>query len=277
MDKIRDIGNYIDTVKTNSNFFQNYYFHSIIDLNLIKLDYILQYGILSKRLLEQQGLISLYTHPSNDFDSKNGSRLVSLSEYTENCIFNPMFESFTYHTLTSISLLVDKNINTTKEGERETYFDDEIFSPDFIMTPHLEGIIFPEHLSNLSINQINCLPNDLSCYTKRYLKNWIHCMEIYFGHKLSEKDLSDIKDSYEQLWSILEEYESPEKWIQSAIKSQRNQYGRDLKDVLANILQNLWSEKLSITNPNFMDVVTRINKNLLPIYEIKQKSLKRIN
>ena len=277
MDKIRDIEKYIDTVKTNSNFFQNYYFHSIIDLNLVKLDYILRYGILSKSLIEQQGLISLYTHSSNDFDSKNGNRYVSLSEYREDATFNTMFESFSYHTLTSISLLVNKSINITRQGERETYFDDEIFFPNYIPVTNLEGIILPEHLSNLNINQINCLPNDLSCYTKRYLKNWIHCMEIYFGHKLSEKDLSDIKDSYEQLWSILEEYESPEKWIQSAIKSQRNQYGRDLKDVLADILQNLWSEKLSITNPNFIDVVTRINGNLLPIYEIKQKSLKRIN
>lgn len=277
MDKIRDIKQYIDTVKTNSNFFQNYYFHSIIDLNLVKLDYILRYGILSKGFIEHKGLISLYTHPSNDFDSKNGNRFVSLSEYTEDSMFNSLFESFSYHALTSISLLVNKSINTTKHGERETYFSDEIFSPDVIMITNLEGIILPEHLSNLNINQINCLPNDLSCYTKKYLNNWIYCMEIYFGHKLSSKDINDIKDSYEQLWSILEEYESPEKWIQSAIKSQRNRYGKDLKDVLANILQNLWSEKLNITNPNFMDVVMRINRDSLPIYEIKQKSLKRIN
>ena len=277
MDKIRNIEKYIETVKANSSFFQNYYFHSIIDLNLAKLDYILQYGILSKHLINQKGLIELYTHPSNDFDSKNGNNYVSLSEYTENSIFNPMFESFSYHTLTSISLLVDKSINVSKYGERETYFDDELFCHNLISPTNLEGIILPEHLTNLNINEINCLPNVLSCYTKRYLNNWIHCMEVYFKHKLSEKDIQNITDSYEQLWSILEEYESPEKWIQSAIRTQRNQYGMDLKDVLANILQNLWSEKLELQNPYFIDVLIRINKNSLPIYEIKSKCLKRIH
>ena len=277
MDKIRNIEKYIETVKANSSFFQNYYFNSIIDLNLDKLDYILQYGILSKHLINQKGLIELYTHPSNDFDSKNGNNYVSLSEYTENSIFNPMFESFSYHTLTSISLLVDKSINVSKYGERETYFDDELFCHNLISPTNLEGIILPEHLTNLNINEINCLPNVLSCYTKRYLNNWIHCMEVYFKHKLSEKDIQNITDSYEQLWSILEEYESPEKWIQSAIRTQRNQYGMDLKDVLANILQNLWSEKLELQNPYFIDVLIRINKNSLPIYEIKSKCLKRIH
>lgn len=47
-----DIGQYIDTVKDNDDFFRNYYFHSIIDLNLVKLDYILKYGILSRKEIE---------------------------------------------------------------------------------------------------------------------------------------------------------------------------------------------------------------------------------
>ena len=33
---------YINTVKDNANFFRKYYFRSIIDLNLAKLDYILK-------------------------------------------------------------------------------------------------------------------------------------------------------------------------------------------------------------------------------------------
>ncbi len=53
MDKIRDIDKYIDTVKLHSNFFKSYYFHSLIDLNLTKLDSILHYGILSKNLIEE--------------------------------------------------------------------------------------------------------------------------------------------------------------------------------------------------------------------------------
>ena len=52
-----DIGQYIDTVRDNDDFFRNYYFHSIIDLNLVKLDYILKYGILSRTEIEKLKLL----------------------------------------------------------------------------------------------------------------------------------------------------------------------------------------------------------------------------
>jgi len=42
MNKIRDTKQYINTVKSNRDFFESYYYHSIIDLNLIKLDSILK-------------------------------------------------------------------------------------------------------------------------------------------------------------------------------------------------------------------------------------------
>ena len=64
--------------------------------------------------------------------------------------------------------------------------------------------------------------------------------------------------------------------MQSAIRRQRSQYGLDLKDVLANILQYLWSKKFDISNPTYMDVLMKVNNGQLPIYEIKQKTLKRV-
>lgn len=276
MEKIRDIAQYIDTVKSYSDFFKSYYFHSLIDLNLTKLDSILRYGILSKKLIEQRRLPSLYTHDSRDFDSKNGSTYVSLTQYTDNCEFNTMFESFPLHTLTSLSLLVNKSINTEKQGERETFFDDELFCVNSIPNSHLEGIILPEHLSTLQISEVNCLPSDLSCYTKSYLNHWIGCTERYFNTSLPREAIEEIKASYEQLWDILDEYENPDRWVQSAIRTQREQYGKDIKDILANILQNLWSEKLALSNPTYMDVLMKVNNSQLPIYEIKKKTLKRI-
>lgn len=276
MDKIRDIEKYIDTIKSHSVFFKRYYFHSLIDLNLVKLDLILKYGILSKILIEQKGLPNLYTHDSCDFDSKNGNTYVSLTQYTDSCEFSTMFESFPLHTLSSLSIMVNKSINVNNHGERETFFDDEKFCLYSIPTSNFEGIILPEHLSTLPINQVNCLPNDLSCYTKNYLNQWIGCMYRYFNIALPQEVIEDIKFSYEQLWDILEEYENPDKWVQSALRTQRNQYGKDLKDILANILQNLWSEKFDIVNPTYMDVLMRVNNGQLPIYEIKQKSLKRV-
>lgn len=276
MDKIRDINKYIDTVKLHSDFFKSYYFHSLIDLNLIKLDSILHYGILSKNLIQQKDLPSLYTHDSRDFDSKNGNTYISLTQYMDNCQFSPMFESFTLHTLTSLSLMVNKDIDVEKQGERETFFDDEIFCLDSISTSDIEGIILPEHLSSMFINQVNCLPNDLSCYTKSYLNHWLECIQGYFNTTISQKVIDEVQASYEQLWDILDEYECPERWVELAIRTQRDQYGRDLKDVLANIMQNLWSEKFDMSNPTYMDVITQLNNDQLPIYEIKEKCLKRV-
>lgn len=101
-------------------------------------------------------------------------------------------------------------------------------------------------------------------------------MQRYSNTALPHEVIEEIKASHEQLWDILEEYENPYNWVQSAIRTQRDQYGKDLKDVLANILQNLWSEKFDISNPTYMDVLMIVNNKQLPVYEIKQKSLKRV-
>ena len=58
MDKNRDINRYINTIKENQDFFEKYYYHSLIDLNLIKLDSILQNGILCKYLIESNNIAS---------------------------------------------------------------------------------------------------------------------------------------------------------------------------------------------------------------------------
>ena len=277
MKKIRNNNKYIVTVKNNSDFFLKYYYHSLIDLNLVKLDLILKNGILSKKLIEQKKLVNLYTHPANDYDSKNGNMYVSLTEYKSDSSFSEMFESFALHTLSSTSILVNKKINIEKEGEKETFFDDEVFCFNCVNKDKIEGIILPEHLTNLYINEVNCLPNDLSCYTRAYINNWIYNMETYFKDKITSDELKKIKSSLIELWDILGHYESPEKWIASALESQQSIYGEDIKDILASILQKLWSKKLNIKNPKYIDVINQINKQELPIYEIKQKSLKRIN
>ena len=277
MDKIRDIKKYISTVQENHDFFKQYYYHALIDLNLIKLDNILKYGILSKKLIEKNRLANIYTHSSCDFDSKNGDTFVSLSEYTDDCSFSTMFESFPLHTLTSLSLLINKQIDISKVGVRQTYFDDELFCFQSIDKSKIEGIMLPEHLSNLAINQVSCLPNDLSCYTRSYINNWLKCTEDYFSEKIPRSYIDELKVSHEQLWDIIEEYESPEKRLDSAIKTQRKKYGKDLKDVLGDILQYLWSLKYGIKNPKYLDIIEILNKQNLPIYEIKEKCLKKVS
>ena len=277
MEKNRDIKKYIDTVKNNKDFFKKYYYHSLIDLNLIKLDTILKYGILSKRLIEKNNLASIYTHSSDDFDSKNGNTFISLSKYDDNCTFNGLFESFPLHTLTSLSLLVNKAIKVSKDGEKQTFFDDEIFCLDLIEKNKLEGIILPEHLSNLNISEVNPLPSDLSCYTRSYLNHWIKCVENYFRQTIPDNFIKELKISYENFWDIADEYECPEKWVEGIISTQRERNGKDIKDILAGILDYLWKVKYQTNSFKYIEIIDRLNSDNLPIYEIKEKSLKKIN
>ena len=60
-------------------------------------------------------------------------------------------------------------------------------------------------------------------------------------------------------------------------KIQISEYGKDLKDVLGDILQYLWSLKSGIQNPKYLDIIEMLNKQNLPIYEIKEKTLKKVN
>lgn len=273
MDKIRDINSYKDTILQNEEFFQSHYYHSLIDLNLVKLDLILRYGLLCKRLIESQQLPSIYTHHADDWDSKNGNTFISLTEYNDKCTFSTMFDSFAMHTMTSVSVMVNKDIEISKVGERETYFDDEVFCKKSIASSKLEGIILPSHLTTMPINQMNCLPTDLSCYTTRYINHWIDCMENYFERKIPRQVILESKD---QLWDILEDYGSPEKWINSAIQQQRKLHGQDIKDVMAQVLHDLWKQKLGLQNPTCIDVIQRINHEKLPVYEIQPTFLKKI-
>ena len=143
MEKVRKTNAYKNAVLENQDFFSNYYFHSVIDLSLIKVHSIIENGILSKEQIEKKSIISPYTHYASSFDSKNGNTFVSLSYYLMENDFNELFSSFAFHTLSSVAFMVDKTVPISKMGERETYFDDEIFVKDRIEKDKIKGIILP--------------------------------------------------------------------------------------------------------------------------------------
>lgn len=277
MNKSRDINKYINTVRENSDFFSRYYYHALIDLNLIKLDSILKYGILSKRLIEHYDLTSLYTHSSTSFDCKNGTDYISLTEYSTNCSFSMLFESFPLHTMTSLSILINKDITVKEEGENYFCFEDEVFCKDKIPKEAIEGLLLPDNLSNLSLNKVNCLPSDFHCYKRDYLNHWLSCVEEYFQMKIPKEYLERIKISHQQFSEIIYKYEHPERWVNSAIDMQKELYGEDLKDVLANLLAEFWSLEVGMTNPTYLDIIQILNTENIPIYELGQKSLKKIS
>lgn len=275
-----DIDPYTETIKNNESFFRQYYFHSIIDLNLIKLDYILKYGLLSRKNIEEKNLISFYLHSIRSYDCKNGNDHISLVDYDAlfknkgYCSFHQMFEAFSLHTLTSLSIMLDRDIEVLSKGSLDAAFDDEVFVHDSIGVSHITGIILPEHLTDESICYIPFLPGDYYCYTKNNINHLIDCMEVYFGKSICRDELLA---SVNQLWDICDKKYRREDWITEAVKIQKEQYDVDIKDVLAKMMNELWQEKLNLENPTYIDVINNINNDRYPIYEIKKKSLKKVN
>lgn len=282
MERSYDITSYIHTVMDNSDFFKEYYFHSIIDLNLVKLDQILEKGILSKKLIEKYNLLSFYVHSAYSGQCCNGNDYISLVDYNKlyhhdeinkfGPSFNLLFEAFSRHTLTSLSLVVDKKIQTFCESVCTDIFDDEVFAFEKIDLDNIKGIILPEHLSNKNLGDIPFLPGDVYCYKSNSVSHLIDCLENYFSKKI---DRLELLSKTEELWDIYyKEMECPS--ICGAIKIQKARYGVDMKDILSLMIKQLWTDRTGIIEPTYMDIIKYINKNNLPIYEIgRQKIIKR--
>lgn len=275
MERYYKIGQYINTVEDNDNFFRNYYFHSIIDLNLVKLDYILKYGILSRKEIEKLKLLSFYVHSIKGYECKNGMNYISLVDYDKlyrvtfekSPTFSQFFEAFSLHTLTSLSLMINRNTKVNEVGVLESCFDDEVFATEKINTENIMGIILPEHLTNKKLKDISFLPGDEYCYTIKAINHLLDSLEIYFGKKINREELLL---SVEQAWNIAYESERPS--ITAAVMEQRKRYGIDMRDILSLIIHELWEDKTGITDPTYLAIIKYLNKDL-PVYEIGQKEL----
>ena len=266
-------------MKDNDDFFRNYYFHSIIDLNLVKLDYILKYGILSRKEIEDLKLLSFYVHSIRSYDCKNGMDYISLVDYDKlyrttyekEPTFSQFFEAFSLHTLISLSLMIDRDIKVSEVGISESCFDDEVFAFKRIDSKNIKGIILPEHLADKQLKDISFLPGDDYSYTPKDLNHLLDCLEIYFDKKI---DREELLISVEQAWNIAYESERPS--ITVAVKEQRKRYGRDMRDVLSFLIHELWEDKTGINNPTYIKIIEYLNKDL-PVYEIGSKKLIKKN
>lgn len=185
-----------------------------------------------------------------------------LYEYGDEPSFSQLFEAFSLHTLTSLSLMLDREVEVYKEGIRETVFDDEVFAKDKIDISHIQGIILPSHIMNKQLSEVSFLPGDAYCYTEKSINHLMDGIENYFKKKV---DRTVLLESVKQAWNIC--YETFEK----------ERYGVDMRDVLASIMENLWREKTKIDNPKYIDILNYINHDRYPIYEINSKKLVRKN
>ena len=277
MQKVRFVSQYEDTVNNNLHFFLSYYYHAILDLNLIKASSIIENGIYSRRFIELKHFPSLYTHLKSDYDCKNGNDYISVSKYLINNPHSIAFSSFFLHTLTSISFLIEKNVPTRTKGYRETNFSDELFVAHRILKKNIAGILLPEHLGKSKIKEVICLSDDLSNYNVTYINHWISCIEAYFHVSLSAEDKSRIFKSLENLLKILDKYDEPENMLNYLLIEQKRMEGIDLRDILSEIVNRLWEERLNIEEPTYLDALLTINHDEFPIYEITPKSLIRKN
>lgn len=276
MKKCYDFKDYQNTIAENEQFFRAYYFHSIIDLNLVKLDSILKYGILSRHEIERLKLISFYTHDISDYNCKNGLEYISLVDYDKllkieplkNQSLNNLFDAFALHTLTSLSLLVDKNITTIKNDSLISYFDDEVFAYDKIDKSHLKGILLPNYLASKELKDIPFLPNDPHSYTLESINHLLDFLDNYFNTSI---DRTKLLNATAEAWHIANEFSRPV--ISSALEIQKTRYGIDMLDVLSSLMQELWSCKTKISYPTYIDIIKYLNHDELPIYEVVEMKL----
>ena len=259
---------YISTVNERKDFFDRYYFHAIVDNDLIKLGSILESGILSKRRRDESMIHTSSTHSYTDFDSKNGEDYISVSE----CLysFNPLFDSFALHTMSSVSLLISKEIEAHLEGFRESLFDDERFVYSHIPSSEIEGLLVPSHLYNSRLADTPLMGTNYYSISKTGLFSYLHELESFFG-KLP--DLSIIKEKQQELLDIINDMENGCNHISWALKKQRENYGLDFLDVYSKMIANLWEDKLRTKGPKVSDVIKYFNNGEKDVYVLSDKAL----
>ena len=172
--------------------------------------------------------------------------------------------------------MINKDIEVSNYGEKETYFDDEIFCKGKIDPSKIEGIIVPSKLSKTKVKRTSFLTNDLSNYTTRYLQNWLEAMRDYYRCNIPQKFVDELNTSKQQFWDVCDDYSDPSRWVGGVLRTQKNRYGKDIKDVIAIIVNYLCVQKYGMDNPTMMELLMKINTNNVPIYEISSKSLSRV-
>lgn len=146
---------YQNVVNNYKSFFLKYYYHSIVDRNLIKLDLMLQHGILSEYQQMENSISCLYTEARDTAQCANGSDKISISYFDGKDNLLRFFSGFAAHVMNRPSILLNKgSIETIKPKTNSAAFDDELFVKDKIDINSFEGILLPNHLLNLKMSDI---------------------------------------------------------------------------------------------------------------------------
>ena len=255
---------YESYVEKNISFFQKYYYHAILDLNLVKLANILKNGLLTRKYIEGE---CLYTEKLGSYDCKNGDSYISITEFTADFPFNTLFNSFAFHTLSSPSIMINHDIEISHDGLGEG-FDDERFIFDSCSPENFVGILLPQHLQNQLIKDTFPFFYKKYCLNHDYIKIWLNTINEYFSCSIP---FDDIDNMVKELWEIINSkyHHVHARWnilANYALKDQKEKHGYDLNEYLANTLQELWDKKLQKRFVNYFDILNYINIDKLPIY-----------
>lgn len=268
-----DYRDYEECAKENFDFFQQYKYHSIVDLNLIKMAKVLENGIICRKNLKEY---CLYTEPLNSYACKNGSEYISLSICDGNFPLNPLFDAFAMHALASPTIMIKNDIETQKVGLREG-FDDEIFALGDVSKNNFEGILLPEHLCTKLMSDIAPFFNNCKCLKKEYVEAWITLVENYFQRKIDREKIINMACELDKMsLKYFHAHCTPDTAATRSLEEQKQCYGQDLNEMMALVAQQLWNEKLNQDDVTYIDVIKYINKEELPIHIITKKKIKRI-
>lgn len=266
---------YQNVVNSYKSFFLKYYYHSIVDRNLIKLDLMLQHGILSEYQQMENSIACLYTEARDTTQCANGSDKISISYFDGKDDLLRFFSGFATHVMNRPSILLNKSsIETIKPDTSSAAFDDELFVKDKIDITSFEGILLPNHLLNLKMSDIKPMFKNIRYSNLEYITSWILMVECYFKTNIDKEYILNL---CKQLFEIhVKETDCRPGTIDDALNIQQERCGINIEEYMRNVIGNLWNMKLNQKAVTYLDVVDYINKDKYPIYVLDEARARKI-
>lgn len=236
-----------------------YYYHSITDNNLIKLDLILNFGILSKELQFEKGLAIPYASEQYGGNEK----YVFLTEFND-CSCFALSSEVLKNLMKKVSLVVKKEFLRKEKEVKGCYYpiySDEVLIKDMVDRKNIIGIMVPSALLDKQIRELTCFGRSESCYTKENFSNYFRLLNDYFNVNV---DKTEIKEKFASIMSFLNMCKARSNLIDDISELSCHRIsGMSFLSYLSLIMQECWNKKLGLNyDVAVRDIVIYIkNKN----------------
>lgn len=251
---------------------REYYYHTITDNNLIKLDLILDLGILSKN--EQQKSDLLIPYASEQYDGNEAYVFLTKFSSKNSCyIFSSQIAK---NLMKKISLVIsNESLKEVKEAKGCYYplYSDEVLIQDKVSKDNIIGIIIPSNLLDKQVGELTSFGRNGFCFTEANFNNYLKLMNSYFDTAIND---TEIKKKFTSIVSFLNTCKLRDDLIDeiSEVSCHRIS-GMSFLLYLSSIMQECWNKKLGLNyNATVRDVIIYIkekHKNLILFNEIGLK------